>query len=468
MALSHPARLVPPKQSQSSSLTRTNRRDWVVAGWIVVLLIVVYNANGREIGSVDSQPTKFAARELLLRRTFKLNHVVGAAPQLAERPAFALAADGSYRSAYSPVPAIMAAGLVWPLSKAGVIDLRAPLAPNLIAALAASLLTALAVAVAFLTARQRVHRRTALLIALALGAGTGYWDTISQTLWQHETAVFGLALAVYGFARPADRLRLRDGLLVGIGLALAGMSRPQLAPAIASVLAGTGARGGFRTAGIPVLIVATAACTAVMVNVSWFGTAAGGHQLLAAHQAAIHQVDSTFRLGYEGLLGLLISPSRGLLVFSPVVCVALLALPDVARTGWREPLRWCALAAAAQYLFYSSYSVWWGGHTYGPRYMLDVLPFLVPLAAAASIRLPRHRLAAGLLAGALSWSVLCAATGAFCYPHERWNTDPVDVDRHHARLWNWSDSQVIRCWRRGVSPQNFSLFTRHSYRVQSL
>ena len=32
-------------------------------------MFAVYNANGREIGSYDSQPTKFAARELLLRGT---------------------------------------------------------------------------------------------------------------------------------------------------------------------------------------------------------------------------------------------------------------------------------------------------------------------------------------------------------------------------------------------------------------
>ena len=73
----------------------------------------MYNANGREIGSYDSQPTKYAARELLLRGTLSLNHVVGRTPQLAERPAFVTAENGRYRSAYSPVPAIAAAVIVW-------------------------------------------------------------------------------------------------------------------------------------------------------------------------------------------------------------------------------------------------------------------------------------------------------------------------------------------------------------------
>ena len=54
----------------------TGRDRWIAAA-IVAVLLLVYNANGREIGSYDSQPTKFAARELLLRGTLTLNHVVG-------------------------------------------------------------------------------------------------------------------------------------------------------------------------------------------------------------------------------------------------------------------------------------------------------------------------------------------------------------------------------------------------------
>jgi hypothetical protein len=88
--------------------------------------------------------------------------------------------------------------------------------------------------------------------------------------------------------------------------------------------------------------------------------------------------------------------------------------------------------------------------------MLDVLPFLVPLAAAVG---PRRlsRPAIGALSLALAWSLAVAALGAFVFPHERWNLMPEDVDRHHERLWDWSDNQVRRAWHAGGSPQNFSL-----------
>ena len=65
-----------------------------------------------------------------------------------------------------------------------------------------------------------------------------------------------------------------------------------------------------------------------------------------------------------------------------------------------------------------------------------------------------------LLTGALS----AVATGAFCYPHDEWNTDPVSVDRAHERLWDVADSQILRCWRHGLSPQNFAFFDRAAWR----
>jgi hypothetical protein len=96
--------------------------------------------------------------------------------------------------------------------------------------------------------------------------------------------------------------------------------------------------------------------------------------------------------------------------------------------------------------------------------MLDILPLLAPLGVAgfAQLHSPQRRAVAGV---ALAFSLVVSASGAFSYPHDRWNTDPVSVDRDHTRLWDWADSQIVRCWRQGPSPQNFNLLTRRSVRV---
>jgi hypothetical protein len=440
-------------------------KDAVAAAALFLVLFSIYRANGREIGSYDSQPTKFAARELLRRGTLTLNYVVGGTPQLLERPAFVAARDGAYRSAYSPVPSIAAAVVTWPLTRLGVLDVTSPRSPSIIAVVAASALTAGAVVLSFLTARRLLPLRPALLVAAALGLGTGYWSTVSQTLWQHETAIFALSAAVYVFTAPV--LTARHLIVVGLALGLAGASRAQTAPT-ALVLLG----GAFARAGLPAVLAAAitgaAAAAMMFVNVRWFGSPLGGMALLEALHPSLHAVERSFDPRAGGFAGLLVSPSRGLLVYSPIALFALLGIRPLmdgprsgpARTGddMTRPLRVCAIAALAQYTLYACYAVWWGGHTFGPRYMLDVLPLLVPLAAGglASAHLGRAaRTLGGLL---LAWSIAVAALGAFVFPHERWNTDPVDVDRNHERLWNWSDMQVLRAWRAGASPQNFSLY----------
>ena len=435
------------------------------AAAVFVFLLAVYNANGREIASYDSQPAKLAARELLQRGTLTLNYVVGTTPQLLERAPFVAAADGNYRSAYSPAPSLLAAALAFPFYSTGIVDIRAPLAASLIAKAAASILAAAAVAFLFLAATNWTSPARAAWIALAVGLGTGYWTTVSQTLWQHESAAFGLAVAVWAFARPVE-LTGYSAVLFGIGLGLAGVSRSQLSVAIAVLLVGALATSRPRIAVLSAAITGAFATALIAINVRWFGHPLGAVPLLESLHPSIHATEGSFRPSIGGLAGLLVSPNRGLLIYSPIVAVALAGIPAALRRGRRSPIFWCGVAAIGQYVFYGSYTVWWGGHTYGPRYVLDVLPLLVPVAALFVTSIRVTPLKRAVAATALAWSIVVAATGAFNYPNERWNVDPRDVDRSHERLWDWSDLQIVRCWTRGADPMNFRLLSRAATHYQ--
>jgi len=490
------------------------------AALLAALCFACYNANGRELGSYDSQPSKFLAREILQRHTLTLDATVAAVPAYAQRPGFVRTPDGHYRSAYSIAPAIAAAIVGWPLTIIQAIDLQGPMSPGLIAKLTASLLSSIAVAFVFLTARRYASARgpataagtagspdaIAAFVAIGFGLGTNVWALASQTLWQHECVLLGLSVAVWALTRPSSTEGgasyplshpSMDLWIASAGLGLAGWARPQVAPAIAvlalaliarrlsaddeardaarhgderntsastATLAGAAASGRARArlaAGVPIGLLPLIAGTALplWLNMRWFGHPLGAVPLLESLHPVHHAVaGSLARDPWWGALGLLVSPSRGLLIFSPIVLVALLSLPRAWREGWRDSgaLRWLWLATLLQFALYAFYSVWWAGHTYGPRYLIDLLPLLVPPAAAGTARLLRTRAGATAGAIALAWSILIAATGAFCYPADAWNTDPASVDINHARLWEWRDPQFVRCWQRGTSPQNFS------------
>jgi len=439
----------------------------LVGALLGLLVFVVYNANGREIPNYDSQPTKLAAVELATSGTLKLDRVVTAEPLYAERHGFGRARAGSWRSRYPVAPAVLAAGTAWSLGRLGLLDLRGAGAPAIAAKLTASALVAASAALAFLAARGVVGRGLAVLVATGYSLGTGLWPTVSQTLWQHETAVFGLAGAMALLARGGRALGLRDALLASACLGMALSARLQVAPAAAVLAAAVVLRaGGIRRAWV-LAPMAVAVGVVALVNLSWFGHVLGGAAMLEQMHAQIHWVSGSIgQKPWLAALGLLVSPSRGLLVFSPIVAISAVGAVLALQTRQRTPLLGLA-AALAQFVAYACYSVWWGGHTYGPRYVLDLLPLLVPAAAIGVQAAMAWRLSRLAMAVALAWSVALAAAGAFVYPAERWNTEPAEVDRNHERLWDWHDPQVLRCWKRGLSPQNFALFDRDAWQQPS-
>lgn len=81
-----------------------------------------------------------------------------------------------------------------------------------------------------------------------------------------------------------------------------------------------------------------------------------------------------------GALGSLVSPGRGLFVFFPLALFAPAGLYRMYRQNQR---RWaivlgCVVGLHA--LLFSTWPIWWGGLSWGPRFFVPVIPFLTLLA----------------------------------------------------------------------------------------
>jgi hypothetical protein len=432
-------------------------RHRLIALALFVTLMVVYNANGREIGGSDSQPTKLAARALALRGNLLLDDDVARQPLYGERNSFARDLQGHFRSAYSPIGSIFGGVTAFALRVVGA-DLNAQLAPNLIAKLTASALTSFAVVLVFLTLRRFASTAASLAVAIGLGLGTNFWALTSQTMALHDVVAFALALTLFNWTRPTFDLTSRHLWVGAFGLGLAIMARQQTAPLVGILGLGLLARVGWRR-GLPPLVFAVAMLGGLLAfQWHWFGHVLGAVPMLEGLHPEVHAVTGTIsNEPWIGAAGLLVSPSRGLLIFSPVVLVALLGIPAVLRLVPYHGIGWGLAGSAALYLVYGAYTVWWGGHSYGPRYLLDLLVMLTPPAAVALDVMLRARWAQAICVVALAWSMVATATGAFF--SDNWNTKPADVDKHHERLWDWHDTEITRAWSLGLdNDQNFGLF----------
>lgn len=233
--------------------------------------------------------------------------------------------------------------------------------------------------------------------------------------------LLGAYLLLFGSRRPGAR----SGLLAGVLLAWAAVSEYPIAlPAAVLALAAVhrlGRRGSLWVAAggsLPLLLFG-------LYNASCFGSpfalasARSSYGSFAALGA--HGISGVSWPRASGLVGLLASPSRGLLVWAPVVTLALVGV--LKRGAWREDFAArLALVTAPVLLLIamSGYRNWHGGWFPGPRYLLPVLPLICLLATDGAEAVLRRRWGGTLVAfGALwGWLQLWPVLASFPFPPE--------------------------------------------------
>jgi hypothetical protein len=306
--------------------------------------------------------------------------------------------------------------------------------------LVASLVVALATVLAFATARRRATRAAAVACALIFAFCTPAWSTASRALWQHGPSMLAIFGALYLLERGRDDPRAVQ--LASIPLAFAYVCRPTNAIPAALFTAAVALqyrRFLLRYCLWGLLVAVPFLAFNRAVYGAWLGPYYRPSMLAAPADMA------------GPLAAVWLSPSRGLLVFSPVLGFSLYGAALLLR---RRELGWIGAAALASALLHgivaARFWCWWGGHSYGPRLLSDAVPFLcyllVPVVSLAVAQWGQRRrrglLAALTLASALSFAI--HLRGATSWQPHAWNSSPVDVNEAPGRAWDWTDPQFLR------------------------
>jgi len=85
------------------------------------------------------------------------------------------------------------------------------------------------------------------------------------------------------------------------------------------------------------------------------------------------QVAGRIRLPFLAFAGLLVSPAKGILLYSPILIFGFAAVLKPLREKFE--IRLCLLCLLLHTLLWSFYADWWGGWAWGPRYLMDIMPF---------------------------------------------------------------------------------------------
>jgi hypothetical protein len=240
--------------------------------------------------------------------------------------------------------------------------------------------------------RLRYDKGPALGTALAYGLATMAWP-YARYLFSESLAGLGLMLSAYSLVcfqgtlgsrgRQGARSDWVSPFLAGTGLALALLARlnnaivaPWLGLFLVACLWRQHGRdlrawlGPVVLFGLPVL--------AALALSGWYNMIRFGDPLTTGYLPQERFATPFF----EGLYGLTFSPGKGLFWYNPILLATLAAWPAFVRRHRAEALL-CAAIVLSNLFFYAPWYLWWAGHSWGPRFLVAILPLAaLPLAPA--------------------------------------------------------------------------------------
>jgi hypothetical protein len=217
---------------------------------------------------------------------------------------------------------------------------------------------------------------TALLYGLATLAAV-----YSQSFFSEPLSALSLLAAGYFLLRFRTSAQTPNVMLAGAALGVALLTRIAnviVVPLFALVLLASCRPGqslsarrwtiqSWRPAIAFTIPLALAALVVAAYNLLRFGNPL---------QTGYHSLETFSNPLLSGLVGLLFSPGKGLLLYSPILILAAVSFPAFLRRHRAEALLTGGITAAYT-LLYASWFAWHGGHSWGPRFLVPALPFLV-------------------------------------------------------------------------------------------
>jgi hypothetical protein len=339
---------------------------------VVLFLVIwaVYNSNAARVGMVDGIPPPQMAISLLRQGNLDLDEYADAYMKYDRQIGLMRTEkNGHWVSRWPPGTALFCVP-VYALPVALGIEVPS-VAEDVLAKLTASTLTAASAVLVFLCLRRFASRRGATWLTIACALGTAAFHISAQDTWAHAPTQLCLAAVLYIVLDESRgrRWHLLAGLLIGLMI----VTRPPSLALALPLLLWIAYRHGIQVSVWYALGGLLPALFLAGYNIHYFGTPGfGGYQEIVGGGWDLGGLPRAF-------VGLLVSPNRGMLIFSPFLLFCLYG----AGVGLRhEEHRYRMLALAlvigvlGHLLLTGSWRAWHAIFSYGSRYSTDALPYL--------------------------------------------------------------------------------------------
>lgn len=304
----------------------------------------------------------------------------------------------------------------------------------------ASVIIAVTTIFIYLIGHGFLDRQYAIMISLVFAFCTSAWSTASRGLWQHGPSMLMLTITLYLILRGENNPKLLQ--FASIPLAFSYVIRPTncIPVVLLTVFVVIYHRQHFLHYMLWALVVAV---PFVIFNLSIY------HSPLSPYYRwySLFHFDLDF---FWSLAGHLISPSRGLFIYSPILIFSIYGVAAGIKRGEFKPLDWFLLLILfVHWIVISSFPNWWGGFSFGPRYFSDMVPYFIYFLILGVARILQYKgkkkiILVSIFLWFVGMSFFVHFRGANDWNVYRWNSEPIDVDAKPERVWEWGDIQFLR------------------------
>jgi predicted dehydrogenase len=427
---------------------------------LTLLVFVIYNSNFRWLLSRDSIPARVLPFSLLLDGHLYLDQWVAPYQQgrFARGAYYVTPARGHLYSVYPVIEPLVISPLyvipAWWLARQHPQFAQGSFVLTTIEdtmeKLSASLIAALSVGLLFLALRNYTSPPASLIITLVYAFTSNTWAISSQTLWRHGFTELSFALLLWALSQNLDQSS--GPFWAGLALAMAAANKPAYVLVVLPFLVyfARSHRKKLLVFCAPLAVIGTAVLS---YNIYFFGRLLGAYpNPLGPMTIPGGPLTPIYIPWWDGLAGLLVSPNRGLLIYTPWTVLALWGAVRVWKENYHGWGRYLFPGMAAVYLVHAELGLWWGGGCFGPRYLTDFLPLLAFFLVPIWPTIRTSKFVATIFAACVAFGLGVQIIGAYYYPSGNWDSTPTPVEADPRRVWDWSDTQLLRTWEAGPAP----------------
>lgn len=425
---------------------------------IFIFFFIIYNLNFRLLSSGDTAPASLIPFTILENHTPYLDSFIPYIEMRYENTYFLLNGNGHFVSLFPIVTPV----LVTPLyiipylalkfygTGISIYDPHLFLLISLMEKISASIVTSLACVFVFLSIRKMFNDKIAWLSTITFGLAINTWSTSSQNLWQHGMVELLLAVMIYLVLLIEEKENKRYIVLLGLLSGLFIFNRPPDSVLLIPIMVYTlFLKKKARVYYCFSMLIASVPF--IYYNVHTFGNLFGGYsQNLETLTIGINTISN--------ILGLLISPNRGLFIYSPVLILSLVGMYKLytfKNRNIRIFLYLFFISFVLDLLVYASFDIhWWAGYCYGPRFLSGMAPIIVMYLAVflhyveVEPSANKKTILRSIFLILLAISFFVQVIGTFYYPSGDWNGNP-DINTHSERLWKLADNQIMTTYKAG-------------------